>query len=125
MINQERKVHMKKHIVVNLKNMRLSYFEEDTFIKEYSIGIGKPPTPTPPGNYQVLEKLTFDSPAASEWDFGSRRLVLSSDKTCLHGSWNGPVEGYVSGGCVRMYNPDIEELFDKVEIGTAVSMVEG
>jgi lipoprotein-anchoring transpeptidase ErfK/SrfK len=87
----------------------------------YPVGIGKPLTPTPPGTYQIIDKLVFEK--IGDVDFGSRRLVVSSDKTCLHGSWNGPVEGYVSGGCVRMYNKDIEELFPKVEIGTPIVML--
>jgi lipoprotein-anchoring transpeptidase ErfK/SrfK len=113
---------MKKQIIVNLISLRCFYFEDDKLIKEYAVGIGKSSTPTPPGNYQVVEKLVFEK--LGDVDFGSRRLVLSSDKTCLHGSWNGPVEGHVSGGCVRMYNENIEELFQKVEIGTPVAMIE-
>jgi lipoprotein-anchoring transpeptidase ErfK/SrfK len=112
---------MKKYIIVNLTMFCASYFEDDKLIKEYPIGVGKAETPTPPGNYQVIDKLIFDKPV--DVDLGSRRLVLSSDKTCLHGSWNGPVEGHVSGGCVRMYNRDIEELFEKVEVGTPVIMI--
>ena len=38
---------MKNHIVVNLTTFCLSYFEEDTLIREYSVGIGKLSTPTP------------------------------------------------------------------------------
>lgn len=110
-----------KQIVVNLSKLRCSYFEDGQLVKEYPVGIGKPASPTPPGSYQVIEKLVFET--IGDVDLGSRRLVLSSDKTCLHGSWNGPVEGLVSGGCVRMYNKDIEELFPKVEIGTPVIMV--
>ncbi len=110
-----------KQIVVNLSKLRCSYFENGQLVAEYPVGIGKSSTPTPPGSYQVIEKLVFDK--SGDVDFGSRRLVLSSDKTCLHGSWNGPVEGYVSGGCVRMYNKDIEELFPQVEIGTSVIMI--
>ncbi len=113
---------MKKHIIVNLSTFRASYYEDDKLIKEYPVGIGKPDTPTPPGSYQVVAKLIFEK--LVDIDLGSRRLVLSSDKTCLHGSWNGPVEGYVSGGCVRMYNQDIEELFAKVEVGTPVIMAQ-
>ena len=115
---------MKKHIEVNLHTLRLSYFENGKCINEYSVGIGKATTPTPPGNYQIMEKLIFEKSNATDVDFGSRRMILSSDKTCLHGSWNGPVEGHVSGGCVRMYNQDIEALFSKVEIGTPVIMIE-
>ncbi len=114
---------MKKQIVVNLTLLRCSYFEDGKLVKEYSVGIGSPLTPTPPGSYQVVDKLVFEKMGTV--DLGSRRLVLSSDKTCLHGSWNGPVEGYVSGGCIRMYNKDIEKLFPKVEIGTSVVMIPG
>jgi Uncharacterized protein conserved in bacteria len=112
---------MKNRVEVNLSIHRAYYFEDDKLIKEYRVGSGKPETPTPAGKYEVVEKLIFEKPG--EIDLGSRRLVLSSDKTCLHGSWNGPVEGYVSGGCVRMYNQDIEELFEKVEVGTPVVML--
>lgn len=112
---------MKKQLVVNLKTLRCSYWENGKLVKEYPVGIGKQSTPTPPGNYQVVDKLIFKK--MEDVDLGSRRLVLSSAKTCLHGSWNGPVEGHVSGGCVRMYNKDIEELFPQVEIGTPVIMV--
>lgn len=115
---------MRKQLLVNLKTLRLAYYEDDICIKEYSVGIGKLSTPTPPGNYQIMEKLVFEKPDGSDLDFGSRRMILSSDKTCLHGSWNGPVEGHVSGGCVRMHNQDIEELFAKVEVGTPVIMTE-
>ena len=76
---------MKKHIVVNLTTLRLSYFENDKCAKEYPVGIGKLSTPTPPGNYQIIEKLVFEKPNVLDPDFGSRRMILSSDKTCLHG----------------------------------------
>ncbi|SEP44499.1 L,D-transpeptidase [Propionispora vibrioides] len=112
---------MEKYVVVHLTTHRACYFENDQLIKEYRVGSGKSETPTPPGSYKVVEKLVFKN--QGDIDFGSRRLVLSSDRTCLHGSWNGPVEGYVSGGCVRMYNPDIEELFEKVDVGTPVIMI--
>jgi lipoprotein-anchoring transpeptidase ErfK/SrfK len=117
-------MRMKNHIVVNLSTFCLSYYEEDTLISKYPVGIGKLSTPTPPGNYQIVEKLTFEKPDVVDLDFGSRRMILSSDKTCLHGSWSGPVAGHVSGGCVRMYNQDIEEIFSKVEVGTPVIMIE-
>ncbi|WP_434133226.1 L,D-transpeptidase [Sporomusa sphaeroides] len=113
---------MKKQIIVNLTAHRAGYLEDNKLIKEYHIGSGRPETPTPPGSYEVIEKIRYEK--QGEFDFGSRRLVLSTDKSCLHGSWNGPVEGYVSGGCIRMYNQDIEELFEKVEIGTPVIMVQ-
>lgn len=50
---------MKNQIVVNLTTYRLYYFENNQLQKEYPIGIGQAATPTPPGVYQVLEKLAF------------------------------------------------------------------
>ncbi len=116
---------MKNHIVVDLTTCRLSYFEGNELVREYQVGIGKQSMPTPAGNYEVVRKLVFEKQEDPELDFGSRRVILSNEKTCLHGSWNGPVEGRVSCGCVRMYNKDIEELFSKIEVGMPVTMIEG
>lgn len=52
-------INMEKQILVNLTTLHCSYFEDQQLVKEYPIGIGKPITPTPPGNYRVIEKLEF------------------------------------------------------------------
>lgn len=41
----------------------------------------------------------------------------------IHGNNNESSIGkYVSQGCVRMHNDDIEKLFDKVQVGTPVTI---
>jgi lipoprotein-anchoring transpeptidase ErfK/SrfK len=52
---------------------------------------------------------------------GVAALTLEGGEYAIHGT-NRPnsVGGYVSYGCVRMYNQDITDLFNRVEVGTLV-----
>lgn len=52
---------------------------------------------------------------------GVAAMTLAGGEYAIHGT-NRPnsVGGYVSYGCVRMYNQDISDLFDRVEVGTRV-----
>ncbi len=52
---------------------------------------------------------------------GVAAMTLAGGEYAIHGT-NRPnsVGGYVSYGCVRMYNQDISDLFDRVEVGTQV-----
>lgn len=52
---------------------------------------------------------------------GVAALTLSGGQYAIHGT-NAPrsVGGYVSYGCIRMYNEDISHLFERVNIGTPV-----
>jgi lipoprotein-anchoring transpeptidase ErfK/SrfK len=52
---------------------------------------------------------------------GAAALTLSGGEYAIHGTNNpGSIGGYVSYGCIRMYNQDITDLFDRVSIGTPV-----
>jgi len=56
---------------------------------------------------------------------GSRWLGLSipGGRYGIHGTNNpASIGGYVSNGCIRMHNRDIEEIFPRVEIGTPVEI---
>jgi lipoprotein-anchoring transpeptidase ErfK/SrfK len=52
---------------------------------------------------------------------GVAAMTLAGGEYAIHGT-NRPnsVGGYVSYGCVRMYNQDISDLFDRVDVGTQV-----
>jgi len=52
---------------------------------------------------------------------GVAAMTLAGGEYAIHGT-NRPnsVGGYVSYGCVRMYNQDISDLFERVEVGTPV-----
>src|SRR3954470_10291692 len=52
---------------------------------------------------------------------GAAALTLSGGQYAIHGTNNpGSIGGFVSYGCIRMYNQDITDLFDRVSIGTPV-----
>jgi len=52
---------------------------------------------------------------------GAAALTLSGGQYAIHGT-NAPgsVGGFVSYGCIRMYNQDIIDLFGRVQVGTRV-----
>ena len=55
---------------------------------------------------------------------GTRALYLKIPGILIHGNNNARSIGkLVSSGCIRMYNHNIEELFDKVTINTKVHII--
>jgi lipoprotein-anchoring transpeptidase ErfK/SrfK len=55
---------------------------------------------------------------------GAAALILSgAGQYAIHGTNNpGSIGGFVSYGCIRMYNEDIKDLFDRVRVGTKVTV---
>ena len=52
---------------------------------------------------------------------GVAAMTLSGGDYAIHGTNNpGSIGGFVSYGCIRMYNQDVTDLFDRVSIGTPV-----
>ena len=52
---------------------------------------------------------------------GVAALTLSGGDYAIHGTNNpGSIGGFVSYGCIRMYNQDITDLYDRVSVGTPV-----
>lgn len=55
---------------------------------------------------------------------GMRAMTLGGDEYAIHGT-NRPnsIGTYASYGCIRMYNQDIVDLYDRVGVGTTVMVV--
>src|SRR6185503_5757340 len=55
---------------------------------------------------------------------GAAALTLAGGEYAIHGT-NAPgsVGGFVSYGCIRMYNQDVVDLYGRVSIGTPVMVV--
>lgn len=43
-------------IEIDTKKRVLKLFEDNDYIKEYSVAVGKPSTPTPVGNWTIIKK---------------------------------------------------------------------
>jgi LysM repeat protein len=110
------------HIEIDLLRRQLHYYQGNFLAGSYPIAIGKPATPSPVGEWSIINKkiLNYDSV------FGSRWMGLDNPGYGIHGTNNpSSIGNAVSNGCIRMYNHNVEELFSKVGIGTRVYIHQG
>lgn len=122
-----------KKIVINLAGRSLALYDGNTKVRLYPIAIGKPSTPTPVGYYKISSKdknptWTDPSnpknsiPSGPSNPLGYRWMQLYGNYG-IHGTNNPKSIGkYVSNGCIRMWEENVEELFELVEIGTPVEI---
>ena len=108
-------------ITINTQNHTLTLNQNGAPRKIYPVAIGKPATPTPKGTYKIKNKAL--NPGGP---FGARWMGLTHPKGGygIHGTNNPSSIGKsVSNGCIRMYNDDVIELYDRVTIGTVVTII--
>jgi lipoprotein-anchoring transpeptidase ErfK/SrfK len=55
---------------------------------------------------------------------GAAAMTLAGGEYAIHGT-NVPrsIGGFVSYGCIRMYNEDVLDLYSRVSVGTTVTVV--
>lgn len=106
-------------IIVRLGSKTLELYKDGMLFKTYPVAIGKPSTPTPIGDFTIINKAVNPGGA-----FGAKWLGLSIPHYGIHGT-NEPtsIGTPASHGCVRMQNPDVEELYSLVDVGTRVQIV--
>lgn len=106
-------------IIISVSGKRLSVFRNGRLNKEYIVATGKPETPTPIGTFTIVNKEV--DPGGP---YGTRWLGLSIRGYGIHGT-NAPesIGTAASNGCIRMYNEDVEALFDVTPIGTVVRIL--
>lgn len=104
------------NILITKSSRQLTLFNGNDPVRHYPVGIGKPATPTPLGNYAIALKLM--NPGGI---LGTRWLGLNYDSYGIHGTSKPWLIGQmVSNGCIRMHNSNVEELFTLVKVGTPV-----
>ena len=108
-------------ITVGLDTKQLILKEAQNVIKTYPVAVGKPSTPTPVGNWRIIQKTLNPGGA-----FGARwmRLNIPWGGYGIHGTDDPQSIGKaVSHGCIRLLNEDVIELYDIVPLGTAVNIL--
>ncbi|MBU5483781.1 L,D-transpeptidase [Clostridium sp. MSJ-11] len=106
-------------ILINRAARKLTLYKDGKFFRQYTVAIGKPSTPTPVGNFRIINKAV--NPGGP---FGARWLGLSIRGYGIHGTNNPSSIGKaISNGCIRMHNRNVIELFNLVPIGTPVRIV--
>ncbi|SFP24278.1 L,D-transpeptidase [Salibacterium halotolerans] len=121
------------YIIINKSSNTLAYIHEGRIVEEYPVATGKKEELTPEGEFTVIVKAVRPyyrkkdiKGGSPDNPLGSRWIGFDADNTNgrvygIHGT-NRPssIGGYVSNGCVRMRNQDVNELFEKVENGVDV-----
>ena len=103
-------------ITVSINAKTLTLYKDGRLYKAYPVATGKPTTPTPIGTFTVKNKQV--NPGGP---YGSRWMGLSEPHYGIHGTNNEASIGTAaSNGCVRMFNKDVDDLFNYVTVGTVV-----
>lgn len=123
---------------ISLSRRQVTVYQGNTSVKNYPIAIGRSGWETPAGNFQVLEMLknpTWIHPltgksiqgGSPENPLGHYWIGFWTDGKNWVGFHGTPDPSSVgkaaSHGCIRMYNKDVEELFQSVHVGTPVTVV--
>ncbi|HWP97167.1 MAG TPA: peptidoglycan-binding protein [Syntrophomonadaceae bacterium] len=108
------------HITIDINLHRL-YFTSPVLQKDYPVAVGKPSTPSPLGNWTIVQKaLNPGGPFGTRW----MRLSVPWGGYGIHGTNNPASIGHSrSHGCIRMYNQDVEEIYPLSPLGTPVAIV--
>jgi len=121
-------------IVASLTEHKLVVLDGDRVVKVYQTAVGKPTTPSPVGEFTVINMVANpvykahgqDVAAGSNNPVGTRWIGLSKKGYGIHGT-NAPksIGRDASHGCIRMRNKDVEELYQLVAVGVPVELRNG
>ncbi len=125
-------------IRIDRASCRLSLYDEGKLVKTYRVAVGQPQYPTPGGFARILVKEVNPTwnPPSSPWaigqdpvppgpgnPLGTRWMGLSIPAIGIHGTYaDSSIGTHASHGCIRMHVWDAEDLFDRVFVGTPVTI---
>ncbi|MEJ0074140.1 MAG: L,D-transpeptidase [Alphaproteobacteria bacterium] len=129
-------------VVVRQHERRLYYVLGDGRAIRYPVGVGKagkqwagttridgkyvkpawaPPKEVKRDKPSIPDLIPGGSPRNP---MGAAALTLAGGEYAIHGTnVPGSVGGFVSYGCIRMFNQDVVDLYDRVSVGTTVMVV--
>lgn len=127
-------------IVVNTAERKLYFVLEPGLALRYPVAVGKPgkawrgrtmidgkyvaPAWSPPADVKRDRPwLPNVIPPGPSNPMGARALTLAGGTYAIHGTtreMRASIGKAASYGCIRMYNEDVIDLYDKVRVGTPV-----
>jgi lipoprotein-anchoring transpeptidase ErfK/SrfK len=123
-------------IVIRRGLNKLFLYDGMKLRRTFGVATGQSRYPTPVGHFQIIVKWRnpWWYPPASDWakdaepippgpgnPLGTRWMGISAPAVGIHGTPDPASIGYsVSHGCIRMRIPEVEWLFNEVDIGTPV-----
>jgi hypothetical protein len=118
------------YLRVDQASLRATLYQEGRAIFSAPVGVGKPSTVTPAGEFYVLEKLrSVGSPVYGPFAIGTSAYAPTLSEwpgggvVGIHGT-NEPqlIPGRPSHGCIRMRDPDITKLWSLIGLGTPIEI---
>jgi lipoprotein-anchoring transpeptidase ErfK/SrfK len=120
-----------RQIVISIPDRQLALLEDGVVMKIYPIAVGKPGTPSPEGDFTIINRSTNPTwrhkgqtvlPGKNN-PVGTRWMGLSLKGYGIHGTnVQNSVGKAASHGCFRLKKNDIEELFTLVRVGDVVTV---
>ncbi|MEX2107912.1 MAG: L,D-transpeptidase/peptidoglycan binding protein [Solirubrobacterales bacterium] len=125
------------YLTLDRSTYTLRLWNDLKLTKEYTVAVGQEGLETPAGLYSIQEKAenpTWNVPT-SDWAGSlAGQSIPPGPSNPIKARWMGIYEGAgihgteetsslgtaASHGCVRMSIPDVEELYDRVEVGTPI-----
>lgn len=121
-------------LVLRLRERRVYVYHKDQVQTSYPVAVGKAGWETPTGSFKIMQMVKNPSweqpwtgevmPPGPDNPLGSRWIGFWTDgKNVIgfHGTPNPESVGRpASHGCVRMFDKDVQSLFEKVDVGTPV-----
>ncbi len=129
-----------KVIVIRRGSNQLYFYNGPTLKRTFRVATGQSSYPSPLGRFEIVTKQRHPwwyPPQTSAWakgkepvppgpgnPLGTRWMGLSAPLVGIHGTPDAASIGYsASHGCIRMLIPQVEWLFEHVELGTPVFIV--
>lgn len=110
------------YIVIYIEEKKLYLFKDNVCIKAYPIASGKRESPSPVGQWKIVEKMDWGEGFGGCW----LGLNVTWGKYGIHGTTKEDTIGFAaSHGCIRMLNSDVKELYGMVSTGTPVNIKNG
>lgn len=121
---------VRSYLLVDQSTLTATLYREGQAIFSARIGVGKPSTVTPKGNFYVLEKLrSVGSPVYGPFAIGTSAYAPTLSEwpgggvVGIHGT-NEPqlIPGRPSHGCIRMRDEDVSHLWSLIGLGTPIEI---
>ena len=108
-------------IHINLDEQIMYVYKNDELYKTYPVSGGKSNSPSPTGEWIIIQKSKWGGNFGGAW----MGLNVPWGKYGIHGTSKPWAIGRqnVSGGCIRMKNEDVKELYEYIPHGTKVTIV--
>ncbi|SFR00260.1 L,D-transpeptidase [Desulfoscipio geothermicus] len=126
-------------IIIDKSTNTLYLYKDGRFYKSYPVATGKDPRYTPEGRFKIVNKVKDNGdelkpqlgdrwiglgvPYAKDMRAEKDKRAPVGGKYGIHGT-NEPdsIGKYASGGCIRMDNEQVAELFELVEVNMPVEI---